>query len=53
MKWLSWALQGLLALAFAGAGVAKLTTPKGQLEQTMAWATDFSQAEIQAAGSQR
>ena len=33
---------GRLIAPFAGAGAAKLTTPKAELEQTMAWATDFS-----------
>lgn len=51
MKWLTWGLQVLLAVAFAGAGAAKLTTPKAELEQTMAWATDFSQTQIQAIGA--
>lgn len=51
MKWVSWTLQILLALAFAGAGVGKLTTLKAELEQRMAWATDFSQLRIQAIGA--
>lgn len=51
MRRLSWVLQVLLALAFAGAGVAKLTTPKADLQQNMAWAADFSEAQIQAIGA--
>lgn len=51
MKWLTWTLQGLLALAFAGAGAMKLTTPKAELEQTMAWATEFSATQVHAIGA--
>jgi hypothetical protein len=51
MKWLTWTLQILLALAFAGAGMTRLTTPKAELEQTMAWATDFSDGQVQAIGA--
>lgn len=51
MKWLTWGLQVLLAVAFAGAGAAKLTTPKAELEQTMGWAADFSAAQVQAIGA--
>jgi uncharacterized membrane protein len=51
MKWLTWTLQILLALAFAGAGIAKLTTPKAELEQGMAWAADFSALQVQAIGA--
>ena len=32
-----WVLQGLLALAFLGAGVMKLTQPIDKLKQNMAW----------------
>lgn len=51
MKWLTWTLQTLLALAFAGAGMMKLTTPKAELEQSMAWATEFSALQVQAIGA--
>lgn len=51
MNRLSWALQILLALAFAAAGAGKLTTPKAELQQSMAWATDFSQEQIRAIGA--
>jgi uncharacterized membrane protein YphA (DoxX/SURF4 family) len=36
-----WILQGLLAVAFAGAGVMKLTQPIKKLEPNMAWVTRF------------
>lgn len=51
MKWLTWALQILLALAFAGAGMMKLTTPKAEIEKNMAWATEFSEVQVQAIGA--
>lgn len=36
-----WVVQGLLAFAFAGAGLMKLTTPSDQLVAAgMAWVTD-------------
>ena len=35
MKWLTWTLQIQLALAFASVGIAKLTTPKAELDKTM------------------
>lgn len=51
MKWVSWTLQVLLAVAFAGAGTMKLITPKAELEQGMPWATAFSQGQIRAIGA--
>ena len=33
-----WAVQGLLALAFLGAGVTKVSQPIAELAQQMAWA---------------
>ena len=51
MKKVVWTLQVLLAIAFAGAGSAKLMTPKAELEQNMAWATDFSETQIRAIGA--
>ena len=39
-----WVVAGLLALVFAGAGFAKLSTPKEKLEANpnMAWSKDVS-----------
>lgn len=51
MKWMTWGLQILLAVAFAGAGMMKLTTPKAELEQTMGWAADFTAVQVQAIGA--
>ena len=35
-----WAVQGLLAFAFLGAGVMKTTTPHAELAAMMPWAAD-------------
>ena len=51
MKWLTWTLQILLALAFASAGIAKLMTPKAELDKTMRWATGFSAGQVRAIGA--
>ena len=37
-----WVVQGLLAVAFLGAGGAKLTQPKEKLAKNMAWVEDLS-----------
>jgi uncharacterized membrane protein len=36
-----WILQGLLAVAFAFAGVTKLTQPIAKIEKSMPWVTRF------------
>jgi len=47
-----WILAGVLALAFAGAGFLKLTTPREALiEKGMAWANDFSAQGVRAIGA--
>jgi DoxX-like family len=48
-----WALQMLLALAFAAAGTTKLLTPRAQLvaNPNMAWAEDFSDVQIKLIGA--
>lgn len=48
-----WALQGLLALAFVGAGGMKLATPKAELRANpqMGWSADFSDGAISAIGA--
>lgn len=46
-----WIIAGLLAVAFAGAGVMKLTRPKEQLASSgLAWAEDFSPGVIKLIG---
>ena len=53
MNKVTWVLQILLALAFAGAGGMKLTTPKTELVKNpaMGWANDFSDGQIKAIGA--
>ena len=40
----------MLAIAFFGAGVAKLTQPKEKLHERMAWVEDFSPSTIKMIG---
>lgn len=46
-----WILQGLLALAFLGSGVMKLTQPKDKFKARMPYVEDFSQQQIRAIGA--
>jgi uncharacterized membrane protein YphA (DoxX/SURF4 family) len=46
-----WILAGLLALAFLGAGLTKLTQPKEKLAQTMGWVEDFSPGVVKLIGA--
>ncbi|WP_214104423.1 DoxX family protein [Acrocarpospora catenulata] len=46
-----WVLQGLLAVAFAGAGIIKTTRPKDQLKAAMPWTEDFSATQIKGIGA--
>lgn len=46
-----WVLQGLLAVAFAGAGITKTTRPKDQLKAFMPWTEDFSATQIKGIGA--
>ena len=46
-----WVVQGLLAVAFLGAGGAKLTQPKEKLAKNMAWVEDFSQGTVRLIGA--
>jgi uncharacterized membrane protein len=45
-----WILQGVLALAFATAGVLKSTQPKEKLAPQMPWVEDFSPATVRFIG---
>jgi uncharacterized membrane protein YphA (DoxX/SURF4 family) len=45
-----WIVQILLAVAFLGAGLMKLTQPKDKIAQLMAWAADFSPTAIKLIG---
>jgi hypothetical protein len=49
-----WIVQGLLALAFLGAGGMKLVTPRKRLIDSgsgMAWVNDFSAPAVKAIGT--
>jgi uncharacterized membrane protein YphA (DoxX/SURF4 family) len=47
-----WILAGLLALAFAAAGLMKLTQPKAKLAASgMAWTEDFSDGQVKGIGA--
>ena len=48
-----WVVAGLLALVFAGAGFAKLSTPKEKLEANpnMAWSKDVSAGLVKFIGA--
>jgi uncharacterized membrane protein YphA (DoxX/SURF4 family) len=45
-----WVLQGLLAAAFAAAGLMKLTQPRTKLTQNMGWVEDFSDSGVKGIG---
>jgi uncharacterized membrane protein len=45
-----WIVAGLLAVAFLGAGVTKLTQPKEKLADRMAWVEDFSPGTVKLIG---
>jgi uncharacterized membrane protein YphA (DoxX/SURF4 family) len=46
-----WVIQGLLAVAFLGAGASKLSQPKEKLLKNMAWVEDFSQPAVRLIGT--
>lgn len=46
-----WVVAGLLAFAFLGAGLMKLTKPKAELEPKMSWVADVSDAQVKAVGA--
>lgn len=45
-----WVVQILLAIAFVGAGLTKLTTPMAELVAQMAWAESWSEGMIRFIG---
>jgi uncharacterized membrane protein len=52
MNTVLWIVTALLALAFAGAGLMKLTQPKPKLVASgQAWAEDFSDGAVRAIGA--
>jgi uncharacterized membrane protein YphA (DoxX/SURF4 family) len=46
-----WIVAGVLALAFLGAGLTKLTQPTEKLRANMAWVEDFSPGLIKGIGA--
>lgn len=52
MHLILWIVQGVLAFAFVGAAMGKLTQPKSQLVKSkwMAWANDFTDGQIKLIG---
>jgi uncharacterized membrane protein YphA (DoxX/SURF4 family) len=46
-----WIVQVLVAVAFLGAGVMKLSQPKEKLVKNMAWVEDFSQQTVRLIGA--
>ena len=46
-----WIIAGLLALAFLGAGLTKLTQPKEKLAANMGWVEDFSPGVVKLIGA--
>ncbi len=46
-----WIIAGLLAVAFAGAGLMKLTQPKPKLAAGMPWTEDFSNGQVKGIGA--
>ena len=46
-----WIVQGLLAVAFLGAGATKLSHPKEKLLKNMPWVEDFSQPAVRLIGA--
>ena len=47
-----WIIAGLLAVAFAAAGLMKLTQPKAKLAASgMAWTEDFSDGQVKGIGT--
>lgn len=46
-----WIVAGLLAIAFLGAGVMKLTQPKEKLQTNMGWVEDFSVLQVKGIGA--
>ncbi|RZS34456.1 DoxX-like protein [Herbihabitans rhizosphaerae] len=45
-----WVLQILLAVAFLGAGLAKVITPRAKLAGPMPWVDDFGDGSVKAIG---
>lgn len=46
-----WIIAGILAFAFFGAGMMKITTSKDELLPKMPWVDDFSESQIRGIGA--
>jgi len=46
-----WILQAVLAAAFLGAGLMKLSQPKDKLKEKMGWVEDFSDNAVKGIGA--
>lgn len=46
-----WVIAGILAFAFAGAGVMKLTTSRADLLPKMPWVADATDAQVRGVGA--
>jgi uncharacterized membrane protein YphA (DoxX/SURF4 family) len=46
-----WILQAVLAAAFLGAGLMKLSQPKAKLQEKMGWVEDFSDNAVKGIGA--
>jgi uncharacterized membrane protein len=45
-----WILQGVLACAFLGLGILKITQPKEKLGHNMGWVNDFASGTVKTIG---
>ena len=50
MNTVLWIVQGILAAVFLGAGLTKITQPKGKLETKMGWVNDFDSGPVKIIG---
>lgn len=51
MNVLLWVLQSILALAFIGSGVVKITQPKDKLKAQMEWVDHTSETNVKLVGA--
>ena len=51
MNVLLWVVQFLIALAFLGAGILKVTKSREELQPTMEWVEDFSPGTVRFIGA--
>ena len=51
MNTVLWVLQVLIAVAFLAAGLLKVTQPKAQMRERLAWVDDFSERQVKLIGT--